>query len=283
MVNWLIKNRATYRGAKITILSTEVARIYRSVDDSRLLIALAHGRRQDGSGYADPTGRVKIPSVSVPIVVRDVNNMRYDLTTDPGEKAFTDKVNEAENESNTISARLHRSHNARADEGKYWTTYDPFEATRDYEVDEDTGQRFYTGDLNLDLERAELIRNAAKTILADVCMCPPDPDTGKKPHREHRVSPIVEQWARDGWTKRTGKPFVQHELIKLLTNPRLNNWRVHRVGNRDERAPRDSDQPSEQFPDTHSVPGTFGKELYPVLADDIFKPLCEVLEDSESA
>jgi DNA invertase Pin-like site-specific DNA recombinase len=114
-------------GQRVIVLSTEVERLYRDMDESRELVALAQ---------------------STPITVRDIDDEAYDLTGVEGESRFNGAVDKAQRESGKVAKRRRNQERRRAEAGGYWGN-EPFGYHKVYAADPETSQRYYTGQLVL--------------------------------------------------------------------------------------------------------------------------------------
>ncbi len=192
----------------IVVLSTEVERLYRDVEDATVLVNVA--RR-------------------APLIVMSTDGETYDLCTANGEQNFYGAVSKGAREAAKVSERRRRRERKRAAEGGYWGT-EPFGYRKVYDKDEESGQRFYTGRLEICPEEADRIADAARWLIDQAALHP-----GKSPSLRH----VVVDWKDRGVTTSVQhRAFKQVEIRRLLLNPRINGKRVHRPGNHFGRAAR---------------------------------------------
>jgi DNA invertase Pin-like site-specific DNA recombinase len=235
MLAWLAAH--TDGATPIVVLSTEVERLYRDVEDATVLVNVAK---------------------RAPLIVMSTDGETYDLCTANGEQNFYGAVSKGAREAAKVSERRRRRERKRAAEGGYWGQ-EPFGYRKVYETDGDTGQRFYTGRLEIVPEQADRIADAARWLIDQAALHP-----GKSPSLRH----VVTDWAERGVvTNVQGRPFSQTEIRRLLLNPRVNGKRVHRPGNHFGRAPR-------------TGPGTVTDGLWePILDDETFAAVRAILTD----
>lgn len=268
--NAMLADLAERKGQRIIVLSTEVERLYRDVDESRELVALAK---------------------DTPITVISTDGEDYDLTSSNGEDRFNGAVSKGARESGKVSERRRRRERKRAEQGGYWGN-EPFGFHKVYETDPDTGQRFYTGRLVLCSGTCcpaagyapdywLSIRGAGSDVPpcthhGDGCWLTPgrpfrpkqsfwDPDPDDwdtagdddddAPHvplgeadfiltyaraitRGVSLGSIRRDWDAIGLTTRGGERWTQQMIRRLFLNKRLNGIRVHRPGDKWGRADR---------------------------------------------
>jgi DNA invertase Pin-like site-specific DNA recombinase len=243
-------------GQRLIVLSTEVARLYRDMGESRQLVEIAD--------HTDVT-------------VVSTDGEEYDLSTAEGESRFNGAVDKAQRESAKVSERRRDKEADRAQTGGYWGN-EPFGYHKVYEYDSETGQRYYTGRLTLCTGSCcELAGQPGCTHHGGRCWLDPrrpmrlgpgfgrpdplgesdsddsdGPDAG--PMGEAELIRIVAQhvaggaslgsavrsWEAIGVTTRTGRRWQQVMMRGMLLNRRLQGVRVHRAGNLRGRADRNS-------------------------------------------
>lgn len=195
MFSWLRE----HEGPRITIITTEIERLARQV-----------------------THAVQIRDLIRPkLIVACTDGTRYDLAASPDEHAFMVAAAAGERESLKISERRRRRERARAADGHFWGTSDPFGYTRVFATDPASGQLYYTGQLAEHTVQAALVRQAARDLIDG------------RPLRS-----VVLAWKDAGVRSRTDKPLTQSQVRNILLNPRLAGVRVHRPGDNDGRADR---------------------------------------------
>ncbi len=274
------------RGVPVRILVTEVSRLYRDEDECGELVRLAR---------------------LVPVIVSTVDDEHYDLTTVEGESAFRAVVNRAARESGTVSRRRRRKEARRAKEGGYWGN-NPFGHHKVYDTDPDTGQRYYTGRLELCDETCPGRDGCMNTRPVDADLAedyvgdpPPAQDgtfrpplagnplmqlftwsgeagliraaakwlVGSADEPGRSLHAVVKAWDYCGVRSRNGKRISQPQLRNLLLNKRMNGTRVHRPGDKWGRAPRNAKGAE--------TPNAFPK----ILDDDLFLAVRGVLMSPE--
>lgn len=273
-------------GQRVIVLSTEVERLYRDADESRVLIEIA--RR-------------------TPVTVVGTDGEEYDLTTANGEDRFNGAVSKGQRESAKVSERRRRRERKRAESGGYWGN-EPFGYHKVYEYDPATGQRVYTGRLELCTGACcALAGRDGCTHHGNGCWLDParplqlghefwhgDPDdydlagdddefSVSGPLGEAELIQVaavavtrgaslasqVRDWDAMGVTTRNGTRWSQITLRGLLLNKRLNGVRVHRAGDKWGRADRKSE-------------GTETPGQWPaILDDDLFAAMAGVLTAPE--
>jgi DNA invertase Pin-like site-specific DNA recombinase len=251
-------------GQRVIVLSTEIARFYRDTDESRELVRLAK---------------------TTPITVYATNGEddgdtdsaeHYDLTTAEGEAGYEAAVSKAQRESAKVSERRRRKERIRAEDGGYWGN-EPFGAHKVYSYDEGTGQRYYTGRLELCTGTCcDAVGTPACPHHGNGCWLTPgrlfapkpgfwtsapgDYDDGTTSEDGHPIgeaewivmaaqsltrgaslSSVTRFWDSVGLTTRNGERWSQMMIRALLLNKRLTGIRVHRPGTKWGRADRKSE------------------------------------------
>ena len=272
-----LKDRA---GQKIYLLSTEVARLYRDTKESRVLVDIAERTH---------------------VIVVSTDGEEYDLKTARGEGRFEGAVSQAAQESAIVSERRRRKERTRAEAGGYWGN-NPFGHHKVYDTDPASGQRYYTGQLELCDETCPGRDGCMNTRPADLHDYDDEdyvparegtfrPPLAGNPLRElftwsgeagliraaarwlvgradepgHSLHSIVKDWQAYGVTSRNGNRINQPQLRNLLLNKRMNGVRVHRAGDKFGRADR-------------TAKGRETLNAYPkILDDDLFMAVRGVL------
>ena len=198
------------RDGPVTILTTEVARLYRDVREGFGLIAEAE----------------RLPG----LVVLDTGGREFDLSDDDGRCNFIDACNLAERESRTGGRRRRNKELRRAKSGGY-AGHEPFGYRKVYEDDEKT---IYTGRLVIVEAEAAPLRDAARRVIDEAAARP-------------GVSPSMAKIAAE-WTeaKVGGRKWDGEYLARMLRNPLYAGWRVHRAGSPNGRA--SSRDPGKRYP-----------------------------------
>lgn len=257
------------RGQRVIVLSTEIARLYRDMKESRVLV--------DISQYT-------------PVTLMTTDGEPYDLSTPEGEARFEGAVSQAQRESAVVSRRRRSQERRRAEKGGYWGT-EPFGYHKVYDTDED-GQRYYTGRLELCtgsccplagrpgcahhgsgcwLDPARQLKLGSGFWITPAGDDDDAPDeagssgplgeteltvlAARALTRGASLASVVRQWQNLGVTTRNGERWSQMMLRDLLLNKRLAGIRVHRAGDKWGRADRDSE-------------GTEQPGLWPATLDD---------------
>jgi len=183
---------AVKAGAGDVIVTTEMERLYRRLEELLELIKLAERTplRQivctDGSGYS--------------------------LSTSQGIHAAIGAVNNAMLESAKISDRMKRKKAAKAGNGWWWGGHRPF----GYQLVEQegrtaTGKKFIYYELEIDPAEAELVREGVKRVLAG-----------------ETANAIAHDWTRRGIRGARGGALDNTQVTRTLTSPHLAGLRTHR-------------------------------------------------------
>jgi DNA invertase Pin-like site-specific DNA recombinase len=183
---------AVKAGAGEVIVTTEMERLYRRLEELLELIKLAEVTPLRQIACTDGSG--------------------YNLSTSLGIHGVIDAVNNAMLESAKISDRMKRKKGAKAGSGWWWGGHRPF----GYELAEQegrtrTGKKYIYYKLEIDPAEADLVREGVKRVLAG-----------------ETANAIAHDWTRRGIRGARGGPFHNTQVARMLTSPHLAGLRTHR-------------------------------------------------------
>jgi DNA invertase Pin-like site-specific DNA recombinase len=211
MVAWIDADTGP---APLILLTTEMERLYRQVEELLPLIRMAE---------RTALGRIQT-----------TNDEAYDLSTANGRHSAIGAVNNAMRESGKLSERQTRRQRQRARDGAYQGK-EPFGYT--YTETGDTRNGRPVRKLAINPAEAALIREAATVVLGGASVRSVEMDWRT---RGIRTRP----------TRRTprGKPWEHVQIRRLLINPLYAGIRVHRPGEPGKRADSHPGKPGESYP-----------------------------------
>jgi site-specific DNA recombinase len=182
---------AVKAGAGDVIVTTEMERLYRRLEELLELIKLAEHTPLRQIACTDGSG--------------------YNLSTSQGIHAAVGAVNNAMLESAKISDRMKRKKKDKAKNGWWWGGHRPF----GYQLAEQegrtrTGKKFIYYKLEIDPVEAELVREAVKRVLAG-----------------ETAYGIARDWSRRGIRGARGGALDNTQVTRTLASPHLAGLRTH--------------------------------------------------------
>ena len=200
------------------VLSTEIARLYRSVDEAREMIAQATRLNQ-------------IPARAAQLIILDIAERVYDLSSQSGRDTFDAAVLAAQAEATSIAIRRRRKERIRARDGLYFGRR-PFGYTQDKDAAGTINGRLTIADgtdPEWPVDEAGLIRAAAARVIAEATA---DPDSSPS------LSAIAREWNDTGVPTSRGNRWNGGTVALLLQRPLLTGWVLHRPTGADGRPPK---------------------------------------------